>query len=150
MSISWLHYQSCLHPLSCTNNMPVSLSNCHFLSIMCGKRLYGISHTITFSFSNYYIQLMTPSKRSQSHFHFSLPNPYQNSSLPCLKPPSHYSAFYSIDTAFHNIHHSQTTTLYVPISSLFSKNYAAKLSRYCIRLLLWIYMVPRQWCLVCN
>lgn len=93
MSISWLHFQSCLDPLSFTNNMPVSLSICHSVSIMCGKWLYGTSYIITFSFPNDYVQLMTPSKSSQSNFHCSLPNPYQNSSsFPWLKPPSHYTA----------------------------------------------------------
>lgn len=118
MSISWLHFQSCLCPLSSTNKMPISLSNCHSVSSMCGKWLYAISHTITFSFPNYYVQLMTPGKRLQSLFHCSLSNPYQNSSsLPCLKPP--HSAFCTINAAFHDIHCSQTTSLEIPLSFVF-------------------------------
>lgn len=92
---TWLHFQSYLCPLlpdylSLTIRIPISSFKLPFTVYHLWKMTSCSSHTIAFSFPYYYLQLRTPGK---SHFHCSLPKPYQKSStLPSFKTPSHYPA----------------------------------------------------------
>lgn len=89
-------FQTCLSPFPLTTKMTVSNFTLPFLA----NHLWKITLC---SFPYYYFQLRTPPRSSQSHFHCSLSNPYQNSSsLQCLKTLSHHTALCKVNAAFHN------------------------------------------------